>query len=274
MEHLSPFLSARRAVFVFASALVCSVMLTSTSVATSIPPSYRDVVLADAPSSYWRLGESLADWALDETDAHDARYQYFGGSAPVGLLGRPGALADDPDTSIDMLGFQDPYGTGRQHLTASGSEFRFSGRTAFTLEAWVNPRNLNSHTRRVFSGESVPFGGTSADAGYLVGIRSDGLVFSRFREGQWSTLKTPLSAGRWAHVVATYDGQTMRLFVDGALRSSRASSVEIPDREVWFTMGSKQGYWKFYAGGLDEAAVYPHALSPARVAAHYSSGTD
>ena len=38
-------------------------------------------------------------------------------------------------------------------------------------------------------------------------------------------------------------------------------------------IGSLRGRWRFYAGMLDEVAVYRHALVADRVAAHYRVAT-
>jgi hypothetical protein len=148
----------------------------------------------------------------------------------------------------------------------------FAGRAPFTLEAWIRPRRLNGHTRRVFSTEASA--SPPRDGGYLVGVRADGLVFSRYAAGRWSTLRTDVTAGAWQHVAATYDGTTMRLYVNGRLRDERASAIDLPPwRTTWFSIGSKSGAYKFFAGGVDEAAVYTRALDAHRVLAHYQAGT-
>jgi hypothetical protein len=138
-----------------------------------------------------------------------------------------------------------------------------------TVTGFLGP---NGAGRRVLSAESARPGAVNGDAGLLVGVRADGLVFSRYAENRWSTLTAPVRAGEWQHVAAAYDGQTMRLFVNGQLRASGPSVVELPDRPASFTVGVKEGLWRFFAGGLDEAAVYRRALPGERVDAHYRTG--
>ena len=64
----------------------------------------------------------------------------------------------------------------------------------------------------------------------------------------------------------------MRLFLDGAERAAARSTLELPPGPGELVVGSKQGRWLFYRGGLDELAVYRHALAPARVSAHHAVG--
>jgi hypothetical protein len=73
-------------------------------------------------------------------------------------------------------------------------------------------------------------------------------------------------------------GKVMRLFVDGvrvkhagALASTLELPVERDDRQL--ELGSLRGRWRCYGGELDEVAVYAHALSSLRIAAHYRTAT-
>lgn len=218
---------------------------------------YRSAVLDDRPLGYWRLGEVPASWTgHDEMDPQ--REIWLGGHTAV-----PGALAGDPNTALR-------FGGAAQYFTPGYYQDDFAGHDPFTLEAWIRPAGLNANTRRVFSSET-------ADAGYLVGVRSDGIVFSRHAGGRWSTLKAPVHPGAWTHVVATYDtSQVMRLYVNGVRTGALASTLALPavtnfDRQL--EIGALRGRWRFYEGDMDEVAVYDHALSPERVAAHYRLAT-
>jgi hypothetical protein len=74
-------------------------------------------------------------------------------------------------------------------------------------------------------------------------------------------------------------GKVMRLFVDGVRvkhAGALASTLELPpvvafDRQL--ELGSLRGRWRCYGGELDEVAVYAHALSSLRIAAHYRTAT-
>jgi hypothetical protein len=213
---------------------------------------YRDAVLDDHPDTYWRFGEARGVFgAQDEVT--------LGALSNDGTTGLPGALTGDPNGALSLDGYTSLFaGYGLQD---------FGGHAPFSLEAWIDPRRLNENTRRVFSSED-------AVSGYLVGVRAGALVFSRHANGRWSTITTDITPGRWTHVVATYDAQqVMRLYVDGVRVKALASTISLPTTGREFRIGSLRGRWRFYAGTLDELAVYRHALGPDRVAEHHRLGT-
>lgn len=232
--------------------------------AVSAPAPYRDVVLGDRPEAYWHFGEQPgASVAADEVGAFPGRYAgpTLGLSHPIGV----DPFVDD-DSAIDLDGLvTQPQGQfvfvpDYQHLA-------FAGRRPFSVEAWVRPRNFNTVTRRIFSKEGV-------DGGWLLGLRRDGIVFSRYGVGGWDTLATGVDAHRWSHVAATYDGSVMRIYIDGWLAAQQPSFVSLPAADSDLSIGAKQSRYRFYAGGLDEAAIYSHALSYGRVLTHSRAGGD
>lgn len=227
---------------------------------------YKAAVLGDQPAAWWRLGEAPgATVAADERHRFDGLYE---GGPTLGVahpLGPQRCHGADDDTSADFDGLV-TQPLGQWVDVGDGDALAFDGRAPFSLEAWIRPHNLNTVTRRVFSKEGP-------DGGYLIGVRSDGLFFSRYVDGIWSTLQAPIAEGDWLHVLATYDGDTMRLYVNGVLAAERASALELPAAREDLSLGAKQGEWRFFAGGLDELAVYDHALSGDRAYAHWRVGT-
>jgi len=220
---------------------------------------YRAAVLGDHPISYWRFGEQPgATIAADELHHHPG---YYVGPPTLGIA-HP--LGGDPDTALDLDGLQ-TQPLGQFVHVPDGNHLAFSGRAPFSLEAWIEPRGFNDVTRRIFSKEGP-------DGGYLLGIQSTGLAFSRYADGVWSTLRAPVPHDRWSHVLATYDGSVMDLYVDGVLIVSTASGLWLPDARSDLSIGAKQSRWRFYAGGLDDVAIYGHALSADRALAHARVG--
>ncbi len=225
------------------------------------PPTsaYDAVVLAAGPAAYWRLGEQpSALVAADETEQHAGAYV----GAP--LLGIPTTIRHETDTAADFDGLQ-TQPLGQFVHVADDDGLAFPGREPFTLEAWVKPRGRNDLTRRIFSSEGP-------DGGYLLGMRSGELVFARYASGQWSTLRAGVDPSRWSHVAATYDGTVMRVYVEGWLSAQGPSWLELPAEREDLSIGAKVSQWRFYAGGLDEVAIYPYALSYGRVHSHARVG--
>ena len=83
----------------------------------------------------------------------------------------------------------------------------------------------------------------------------------------------PLAAGGRYHVVVTYDGAAMRLYVNGSLRGASASGAALLDGTVPFTVGAKATGGVNWAGTIDEPAVYSGTvLSAADVQSHFAAG--
>lgn len=226
---------------------------------------YRSAVLGDQPAAYWRLGEQPgAAVAADERHRFDGAYE---GGPTLGVahpLGASRCHHGDDDTSAAFDGLV-TQPLGQWIDVADGDALAFPGRQPFSVEAWVHPHNLNTVTRRIFSKEGP-------DGGWLLGVRNTGLYFSRYVDGQWSTLQTSVDATNWTYVVATYDCSVMSVYVNGWLSAQGPSSLELPSDDADLSIGAKQGQWRYFAGGLDELAVYPYALSYGRELAHYRVG--
>jgi Tol biopolymer transport system component len=80
-----------------------------------------------------------------------------------------------------------------------------------------------------------------------------------------------LQTGCFQHVVGTYDGSTMRLYLNGALVGEHlfAGTVALgPHEQVEINSGSAPTQ-----GMIDEARVFNRALSPAEIEATYAAGS-
>ena len=82
-----------------ATALTAVAVLMGAVPAAAVP--YRDDVLSDSPSGYWRLGEASGVFAADSAGPNTGSYL----NGP--LLGRPGALGSDADTAVQFDGSND-----------------------------------------------------------------------------------------------------------------------------------------------------------------------
>jgi subtilisin family serine protease len=85
--------------------------------------------------------------------------------------------------------------------------------------------------------------------------------------GQWySASFGTLSANTWYHLAATYDGDTLRAYRDGALVASNTAPSGPPDAENdSLAIGRHSGTSQYFEGDVDEVLVYSRALADQEV---------
>jgi hypothetical protein len=82
---------------------------------------------------------------------------------------------------------------------------------------------------------------------------------------------TTLSPDTWHHVAVTYDGITVRLFLDGQPDGSAVRSLDTALNAAGLTIGSRPDGSK-WLGQLDEVMIFNRALDPAEIAAIHAAG--
>ena len=88
--------------------------------------------------------------------------------------------------------------------------------------------------------------------------------------GGGNNLKSRIGTGVWHHIVGTYDGKEIKLYLDGKLRGSRKLSVPIKQGGN-LLIGKRGKAPYFFKGMIDEVKVYNLALSVKEVASQYKA---
>jgi hypothetical protein len=181
----------------------------------------------------------------------------------------PGAIAGDPDTSFDFEGIGGVITTTNLPT--------FTATNPFTLESWLWIDLATADYRHAFElGDSG--GSTRSSVGvYVHTSTNEGLVFERWANGMKTAARVaPPSSQAWHHVVATYDGIDLFLYVDSALAAThadtKAQATTLAPPLVIGARGPVVG-GSGWPGRIDEVAVYGRALSADRIRAHYVAGS-
>jgi hypothetical protein len=134
-----------------------------------------------------------------------------------------------------------------------------------TLEAWVNPTALGTTWRTVVLKEQP---GNLAYALYANATSSRPSTHVFVPTGEAILNGTAgLTLNAWAHLAATYDGATLRLYVNGTQVASSAVSGAIATTAGSLRIGGNNVWSEWFKGTIDDVRVYNRALSAAEVQA-------
>ena len=196
---------------------------------------------------------------------------------------------------VGAWGFDEPSGTAAFDTSGSGNggtiagaartaDGRFGGALSFdgsgdmvtvadansldlvsgmTLEAWVNPTALGSSWRTVVLKEQP---GNLAYA--LYANDGEGHPTGHVAVPFDSRATGPqLPANTWSHLAATYDGASLRLYVDGVEVANSLVFGAITASSGALRIGGNTVWAEWFAGLIDEVRVYDRALSAAEISA-------
>ena len=146
--------------------------------------------------------------------------------------------------------------------------------TAVTVEAWVNPSPAGSGFQAVvFKGNGSSAGGQPYSL-FVNGVNHQ-IVVRVGNDTMFDALGSVggLPTNVYSHVAFTYDGATIRIYINGVLDSSASSSIGIlaqADTNVLRIGGLGGGFP--YTGGADEIGIYNRALSAAEIESISNAG--
>jgi hypothetical protein len=264
-------------------------------------------VLRRQPDQVLDGGARRAVWDADYVgvwhfrEAHNAAVNGYRESSRYGNHGRGGRGALDAAPTRVGSG---KIGTGQRFDDADGTyDFIDAGDDGtlhvagdqITLQAWVrhnitidalhgtpaaidNAYGILAH-KGYFDGYSLWLEGASAACPGGV-ITEPCLTFNL--PGSTDRLRTPQTASlgpaQWHHVVATYDGATMQVFVDGVNEGSRPKTGNVSpstgDQSIWIGHGDgaeNQPWSAQFEGDLDEVRISRVARSAEWIATEYAN---
>jgi hypothetical protein len=137
--------------------------------------------------------------------------------------------------------------------------------SGMTLEAWVNPSALGTSWRTVLMKE------TSGDMVYdLYGNRNTTVPTTEVRVGgsaQSDNGTSALPLNTWVHLASTYDGNVLRLYVNGTQVSQLLVVGSIATSTGALRIGGNTIWPEWFAGLIDEVRIYNRALSTTEIQA-------
>lgn len=221
---------------------------------------YEGAVLSSAPDAYWTLQSDAEDFYDEVSGARLYNATTYGGFRSV--------AADTPVVSAsvgvrpelsDSTGFPDAVTVGIPDATGD----------TLTLEAWVLPRQAGAATTIV----RFKDGDTSTSMSLMANLLTDcwDASFSSTALNRYATStgggSVPYVTDRWSHVVVTADTSNMKLYLNGTLVETVATSVGTAFTGDSFTLGTNT----VASDGMAHVAFYPTALDADTIAEHYAA---
>jgi hypothetical protein len=166
--------------------------------------------------------------------------------------------------ALDMTSFMQSDADYAQNIPITNSQTYFS-LPKFSIEAWVDLYEFAAGG--ILDGGPTDTG-SSTKQGFYLGVDGSGYVqFSLpSSDGKsWVTIKSSSGIWRagWTHVGATYDGTTMRLYVNGVFQTSQPISVAISlpkNAQIGLLQISANIYSEFL-GYIDQLRIYNYKRS-------------
>ena len=130
-----------------------------------------------------------------------------------------------------------------------------------TVEAWIKPDRAQESYNGMF-GNLVHSAHRSGEAyqGFALGIDNQGIWFVTGINGNRTMISAPvvLPTDRFTHVAATYDGQHLRVYVDGEQMGEQAAPgalTRITDPSSALTVGADRNGLNGFIGAIDEVRI-------------------
>jgi hypothetical protein len=192
----------------------------------------------------------VAWWRLDESSGTAVSNAVEGG--PWGAI-----VAGSPKWAPGRVGGGMKFAQGDEVRVPASFSF-----PAITLSAWVKHDDFSTQRQRY-----VSFGAEAA----VIRCEGSGVHFYMRTDGDLRQIVVPgsLEAGKWTHVVGTWDGRTQKVYKDGALIGKETPGGKLGPADL-VQIGADG---ESMHGMIDEVRIYNRALSDADVKRLFEEGT-
>lgn len=235
---------------------------------------YSDLVLADDPVAYWRLGEgSTAATAVNSASGPSTAGAAANGAYTAGAgVGAPALVLSEANTSVTITN------ATADRMVTPGFE-KFAGGTGSSVEFWANFATTPTGYMNLAGDRQ---GGM--DFNLMVYAMNGGRLRAHIQTNTgYSSIDTVAAYADGAnhHVVSTWDSSSggLALYVDGALAPTTLSVGTNPrlgtpaNSANPIYVGKDDDAAHSATVTLDEVAIYNRPLGAGEIAQHYGAGT-
>ena len=186
-------------------------------------------------------------------------------------LGHAGTIAGATWTTQGRFGGALTFDGVNDWVTvADANDLDFTA--GMTLEAWVYPTAMGNGSWRTVLLKERPGGETYNLYAHATNVTATYVV----RAAQPSVPldargPSPLAVNTWTHLAATYDGSTLRLYVNGTEVGTRTVAGPLLTSSGVLRLGGNSVWGEYFSGRLDEIRIYNRALTTAEIQANMTT---
>ena len=217
-----------------------------------------DTALSAASVLALARGSQLGGWKLDETSGLTATDEsaYGNNGILVNMVGTEWTTGKI-DNGLDLDGTNDWVNT-----TIASNET-----TTATMLAWFKSDDAGTIGNSYATQRFVTQRDAATSSRLAVGINNDRVaVFWDDGGANMQQGTTVLTAGQWYHAALTYDGSTIRLYLNGVEEGNWAEASLSTASTDTFKIGAGGGT-RFFDGVLDDVRLYDRGLCAAEITA-------
>jgi prepilin-type N-terminal cleavage/methylation domain-containing protein len=142
-----------------------------------------------------------------------------------------------------------------------------------SAEAWVKPFT-SSGQHGILTKWTAVTGGP-----FLMRIwRGNKVTFFIQRGTQYTGITSinSIPKNKWSHLVGTYDGENLNIYINGKLDATKKFTAPDPISEgiTDIVIGEDRNNIGPFVGLIDEIAIYKRALKPTEIKGHYMMGSE
>jgi hypothetical protein len=152
-------------------------------------------------------------------------------------------------------------GSGKWVTVADSTSLHLT--TGMTIEGWVNPTANGTGSWRALAVKETATG--LSWALYPFGDANLPSAHAFTSSEQWARGTTRPALNTWTHVAATYDGTTIRLYLNGVQAATKAQTGALLTSTQPLRFGGDAPWGEWFQGTLDEIRVYNRALSTTEI---------
>jgi outer membrane protein assembly factor BamB len=228
----------------------------------AIQESYASVILGDSPIAYYQLNDT-------GTTAADSSGNGLNGT--IGSLVTTGVTGLLTSTTQSAMAFPGTDSTNASIKVAPSALLQPS--SAVSLEGWFEFSSTPANFAII-----AAYGKSSGSATYELYFKNGAIIAQATLAGGIVTVASgTLNANQIYYAAETYDGTNVHLYLNGvqiAQSSAKVSTLTYSNPTYGLSIGDDNAaYDASFDGTIAEVAVYPTALSAAKVNNHYSAGT-